>query len=91
VYLDGQQRWLIGTGPVSGDSASLAMTVTRGGQFPPAFNPAQVTREPWGTLNFRALDSEHARIEWQSQQPGYSSGGLDLLRLSGLLGHACGS
>lgn len=91
VYLDGQQRWLIGTGPVSGDSASLAMTVTRGGQFPPAFNPAQVTREPWGTLNFRALDSEHARIEWQSQQPGYSSGGLDLVRLSGLLGHACGS
>lgn len=90
VYLNGQQRWLLGTGPVNGDRASLQMTITRGGQFPPNFNANQVIREPWGTLNFRALGTDTARIDWQGALPGYGTGTLDVQRLTRLLGPACG-
>jgi len=90
AYLNGQQQWLLGTGPLQADQATLPMTITRGGQFPPNFNPTQVVRQPWGTLNFRALGNDAARIEWQSDLPGYGSGGLDLVRLTSLLGKKCG-
>lgn len=89
VYQNGAQRWLLGSGPVQSDRATLAMTLTRGGAFPPAFDPASVERIPWGTLSFQAIDARQARIEWQSSLPGYSSGTLDLQRLTSLLGQDC--
>ena len=89
AYLNGAQRWLLGTGPIVGDSATLAMTITRGGDFPPDFNPASVVREPWGTLNFRVSGADSARIDWQSGIAGYGSGGLELVRLVSLLGKEC--
>lgn len=90
AYLDGAQRWLLGTGPIVGDRATVTMTITRGSQFPPNFNPASVTRQPWGTLDFRIQGPHAAHIDWQSSLPGYGSGGLDLVRLNGLLGKECG-
>ncbi|MCE7930964.1 MAG: hypothetical protein DYH17_06280 [Xanthomonadales bacterium PRO6] len=89
VYLQGRQVWLIGVAPIQGEHARVPMTITRGGQFPPAFQAAQVVREPWGTVDFRAVDGGRARIEWQSDRAGFGSGGLDLVRLSGLLGKPC--
>ncbi len=90
AYLDGAQRWLLGTGPIVGDRATVPMTMTRGGQFPPNFNPATVVRQPWGTLDIRIQGPDTARIDWQGTLPGYGTGGLDLVRLSGLLGKECG-
>jgi hypothetical protein len=89
AYLNGKQSWLLGAGPVQGDQATLAMTITHGAQFPPDFNPADVVREPWGSLNFRAVDDQSAHIEWHSDLAGYGNGGLDLQRLSTLLEHDC--
>lgn len=90
AYLDGQQRYLIGNGPVTGDVAEIPMVTTRGGAFPPAFDPAAVVRDPWGTLRFRAIDGNRARIEWTSTQAGFGSGTLDVVRLTGLTGRNCG-
>lgn len=89
AYREGRQVWLLGVAPVQGDRASVAMTITRGADFPPAFQPAQVVREPWGTVEFRAIDGGRARIEWRSSLAGFGDGALDLVRLSGLLGHGC--
>jgi photosystem II stability/assembly factor-like uncharacterized protein len=89
TYLDGAQRWLIGQGPISGDSAELAVQITSGGQFPPNFDPASVQRTPWGTLRFRAIDANRARIDWTTTAPGFTSGGLDLTRLTTDVGRAC--
>lgn len=89
TYLDGQPRWLYAQGPIAGDTATLDVLVTRGGQFPPAFDPATVERQAWGTLRFKAVDGEHARIDWTSSLVGYGSGGLDLVRLTTLAGRAC--
>lgn len=90
TYQAGRQAWLLGVAPIVGDRASVPMTITRGGQFPPAFQASQVVREPWGSVEFRALGSDRARIEWQSTQAGFGSGNLELVRLSQLLGHGCG-
>ena len=89
AYLDRQQRWMIGNGPVIGDSASLDLITTRGGGFPPAFDPAQVVRDPWGSLRFIAIDANRARVQWSSVQAGFGSGELDLVRLTGMLGRSC--
>lgn len=89
TYANGRQVWLLGTGPVQGDQATLAMTITRGGQFPPNFNPASVVRENWGTLTFQGLGSQTARMQWQSSRPGFGNGALDLVRLTTLLDKAC--
>lgn len=89
AYLDGAQRWLTGSGPVSGDSAVVTMISADGGQFPPHFNPADVTRRPWGTVVFTATGADSARIAWTSEQAGFGSGELDLVRLTSMLGRAC--
>ena len=75
---------------LSGDRATLSLVSTRGGEFPPAFDPARVVREPWGTLEFQALDADRARIQWNSVQAGYGAGAMELRRISSLYGNACG-
>jgi len=89
TYLDGHQVWLLGAGPVTGDQATLPMTLTEGARFPPNFNPASVVRQPWGTLNFRIVDNQTARMQWQSSAAGFSNGELALQRLTTLLDHDC--
>lgn len=89
VYENGQQRWIIGQGPISGDTATLAALTTRGTGFGSAFNAANVVREPWGTMSFKALDGNRARWTWASTQPGYGSGTLELTRLTALSGKEC--
>ena len=74
---------------MQGDQATLTMTITRGGQFPPNFDPASVVRETWGTLSFQGIGSQTARMQWQSSRAGFSNGALDLVRLSTLLDKAC--
>jgi glucose/arabinose dehydrogenase len=91
AYLDGTQRWMLGLGPVDGDSAHLDMISADGPGFPPDFDPGQVTRRTWGTLDFTVLDADTARIAWDSVQPGYGSGSLDLVRLTRMRGRECRS
>ncbi|HRQ63790.1 MAG TPA: hypothetical protein PKZ76_02815 [Xanthomonadaceae bacterium] len=90
AYQDGAQRWMIGSGPVQGDSAVVDLISADGAQFPPAFDPAQVERRPWGTVLFTATGPDSARIEWHSVQTGFGSGSLDLVRLTSMLGQNCG-
>src|SRR5258706_11939937 len=89
TYLDGNQRWLIGTGPVTGDHATLDTLTTHGGQFPPNFDPSTVERIPWGSLSFRAVDANHAHIDWNGTLPGFGSGGMDLTRITLQTGREC--
>lgn len=49
----GQQRWIVGEGTISGNTATIPAAVyTDGGLFPPNFNPADVRTRPFGTLRF---------------------------------------
>jgi hypothetical protein len=89
VFKDGQQRWLLGQGAITGADAVLATVITSGSGFPPAFDPATVRSESWGTLRLTAIDGNHLRLGWNSVLPGYGSGSLDLTRLTDLLGRSC--
>jgi murein DD-endopeptidase MepM/ murein hydrolase activator NlpD len=83
TFLDGAPRWVHGIAPISGNSATIPVVITKGGRFPPAFDPASVTAEPWGELvfTFDAADSGH--VSWITDQPGFGDGALSLSRLAG--------
>jgi len=89
VYLDGAQRWLIATGPISGNRATLTASITRGADFPPAFRASDVVLETWGSLTFTSVDADHATWQWNSTVPGYGSGSMNLTRLTTTSGRAC--
>ena len=88
-YLDGTPAWLLGLGAVDGDHVDLDVSLTRGADFPPGFDPADVEQVPWGDLRFTVTGADTARIDWQSGIDGYGSGSLDLQRLTRLAGQSC--
>ncbi len=89
TYVDGEQVWMVGNGPVEGNSATLSVLYGAGGQFPPNFDPDEVNFEPWGTFTFDLIDNNNATISWTSTEPGFSSDELDVTRLTSLSGLAC--
>jgi len=88
-YLDGKPGWLLGVGEVQGDHVELDMQLTAGARFPPKFDSEDVEFTDWGRLRFSVRSADRARVEWNSSQPGYGQGGLDLQRLTTLAGHGC--
>jgi murein DD-endopeptidase MepM/ murein hydrolase activator NlpD len=82
AYHEGEQVWLSGNGPISGDTAEVALTSSTGGRFPPDFDPAAVARKPWGTARFERLDSQRMRMRWQADAAGFDDGELVLQRLT---------
>lgn len=89
VYHEGKQIWLTGTGPIVGKRAVVNWNRTRGAQFLPAFDPASVVSEPWGTGTFELVDPQRLRMQWQSNLPGFGTGSLDLSRLTEMLTASC--
>jgi plastocyanin len=87
----GQSSWIWAVGSVNGNQAVLqgVQTVGSGAQFPPNFNAAKVTEQPWGTLTFTFIDCDHGHVEWAATAPGYGSGGMDLVRLTQPAGLTC--
>lgn len=89
VYADGKQTWLTGLGPIVGKHATVDLRLTSGGQFPPNFDPAAVQSVPWGQAEFDLIDSQHMDLRWQSNVAGFSSGDLQLQRLTTHLQAKC--
>lgn len=82
TYANGEPRWLYGVGDINGDRVRITLSSTRGGQFPPAFDPAQVQIEPWGDLELRFLDANQAIASWTTTQAGFANGTLSIQRLT---------
>ncbi|MFK7954513.1 MAG: hypothetical protein AB8B96_00320 [Lysobacterales bacterium] len=82
VYENGKPLWLIGTGEVGEDRATLDMTVTTGADFGSRFDPADVVREPWGTLELVFASTSELSMGWQSTYGEGRSGTLSLQRLT---------
>ena len=72
----GAPVWLQGAGPISGNSAQVPLQIFdgAGAQFPPNFDPSQVTPHDWGTATFTFTDAAHATVNWTSTVAGYGSG-----------------
>jgi|GEM_PF-2387357 len=89
TYLNGQQYWLLASGPIDGNSATLSAITGSGVEFPPNFDPADLLLSDWGSLTFTKIDDNNAVVSWESVLPGFPAGELDVVRLSQLSGYAC--
>lgn len=72
----GNQVWLIGSSRLVGNRAEIPIVITSGGLFPPAFDPGQVTRTPWGTLVLDVVSCTSLDVSWSPTLPGYRAGTL---------------
>jgi hypothetical protein len=80
----GSQAWLIGTGDASDDRIVIGeMVRPAGAVFGPGFDPADVVRAPWGSLEIVFEDCSRAAATWNGP-PAFGSGGMELVRLSSI-------
>ncbi|MDX2417613.1 MAG: S8 family serine peptidase [Xanthomonadales bacterium] len=89
VYLDGEQVWLLGTAPFANDHAEISLQSRTGAQFPPGFLTGDVVETDWGVLTIDFLGPNNAKAAWVTNQPGYSNGNINLVRLTNLGGYPC--
>ncbi len=84
-----QQAWVVGVGTIVGNTASVPVQIASGTSFPPNFNPAQVARTNWGTLNFTFSDCNNGSMAFASSVTGYGSGTIPLARVTLPAGLTC--
>ena len=88
TYVNGEQLWLIGSGPLVNGVAQLELNATSGTQFGSGFRPEDVVREVWGTMEFRLLDCNRVTATATPQLSGFAPISLALTRI---LGAECAS
>jgi len=88
VYLDGQQIWLFGQGPINDGLATVVLERFSGADFPPDFVAAEVLSQPWGTLTLQFTGDDVA-VSWDSDDPDFADGEMAMIRLTELAGHTC--
>ncbi len=90
TYDNGEPMWLTSMGELVGASIVLDQVfVTNGGQFGPAFDPADVNAIPWGSIVLDFEDCDQGMASYVSDV-GYGAGQFELVRLSNIAGLRCG-
>lgn len=86
----GNQRWFIGVGNVDDDNRIVIndVTTTSNAQFGNAFNPDDVVRTLWGEVIFE-LACDTGTVTYDSIDPEFGSGALNLIRLTSIDGVNC--
>ena len=90
----GRQVWLVGSGPVTYNSAKLDMYESTGGRFAATTNPANVVRRLWGTLDIGFARCEQGRVLYTPADPSYPAGDYFIRPLTPRpqgTGHLCGT
>ena len=84
-----QQSWFGGVGTYSGNTATVPVNLTTGGQWIPNFDVTKTKDNPWGTLTFTFTDCNSGRVDFVSTYPGYGSNHMDLTRVTLPSGLTC--
>lgn len=85
-----QQSWFTGVGTYITDVANiLDVELPTGGRWIPNFDPAAVTFNHWGKLQFFFSDCNHGWVAFDSVYGYGTSGGMKLTRLTQPLGLSC--
>ncbi|MEM1089452.1 MAG: hypothetical protein AAGI67_03630 [Pseudomonadota bacterium] len=79
---EADQAWLIGVGGFEGNTLVAEMVITDGAAFGADFDPAQVRRVPWGTLEFELTGCASASYRWSGLEAAYGSGAYDVQRVA---------
>lgn len=88
-YLNGQQVWLYGRGSIDGDSATVPMYVTSGGQFGPGFDASQVDQQRVGTLTVNGMSCDDAEVSFESTSGDFPGIDFPIQRLSKIKNLSC--
>ena len=85
----GNRRWFFDAGRVvDGKLMFDQMLTTSGGIFGPDFDPGLVERLPWGSLELD-LDCNSGTATYSSNEQGFGSGVLNVIRLTSIDGLNC--
>ena len=76
------QSWVIGNGPVVGDTILADMTITNGASFGTNFNADDVIRTPWGQVIIKFTNCNNAVLTFDSLDSTFGSGSHQLQRLT---------
>lgn len=89
TYFEGQQYWIIATGLIKDGSAVLTASAGSGSSFPPNFDSDDVVFTDWGEITFDIINDDAAQISWQPTGSQFSSGSIEVERITSLVGHVC--
>lgn len=89
TYRDGQPFWLLARGEINGGVVDLIAQYGQGGLFPPEYSSEQNSQLLWGDLRFELLNDERALISWEPVVEGFSSGSLEVQRLTQIDRYRC--
>lgn len=78
----GDQMWLVGVGPVVGDTAIVDLEVTEGATFGANFDSTDVMKTLWGQVKIKFTDCTTAHLSYESVLDGFGSGDENLTRLT---------
>jgi len=84
----GRQLWLVGAAPINGDSVSVPLVRTEGGQYGPNFDPANISASSFVSVTITWSDCDNATVMYSVD--GGESGSFDIQRLAALPGGAGG-
>lgn len=89
-YEDGEQLWLIGSGPgIDGDSATVDMIRTSGAGWGNAFDPDDVVLDVVGSMTFEFSDCNSASVEFTPGAASLSAFSTEMVRLTDISGMNC--
>jgi hypothetical protein len=85
----GAPLWLFGQGTVRGSELNAELGAYSGGRPPADWAQGELQPEPWGTLTMSVQGCNIALLTWDSNDPDFASGELELQRLSSIHGQRC--
>jgi len=85
---DGNQMWLVGSGPANGDTAVVPVQVTSGPVYGDDYDKDAVLRENWGTLTFKFTSKDTGTVVRASTM-GFGTTTVDIERLTYVTGLTC--
>jgi hypothetical protein len=86
----GNQFYLVGNGPITGNTAKLAMRYTYGGRFPPSSNSAGIQSYPYGDITLTFGDCNNGTLDYATSVLNLpASGRVTLNRLTNISTLGC--
>ncbi len=84
AFVEGEQIWMFGTGPVVGNTSRIEAFITSGPDFPPNYNSNDLLKEEWGDLDFIFDNETSGSVSWISTPVDTLRGGMNIQRISPL-------
>ena len=75
----GDPAWLVGQGPIEGDSATATMVFGEGGVFGPGYDPGAVSFTEWGEIGVTWQTCEDVTVQYDGL---WGEGSINVGRLT---------